>query len=142
MSAHHPLLQRQLKSAFDKHGAPPPALEGLIEAVDRAYVQADSDRAMLERALELSSQELLQANSDMRAVVQAFPDVFLWLQCDGTITACRGRAVHDILFPIDDLIGRRVHDLRCPRAAAKLGSAVAEVNGGARLVTVEYTLGP
>jgi len=39
-----------------------------LDAVDAAYRQFDTDRAMLERSLELSSQELLQANSEIRAV--------------------------------------------------------------------------
>src|SRR5262249_2466065 len=90
--------------------------------------------------LELSSQELLQANSDMRAVVQAFPDLFLWLQRDGTITGCRGRAAQDLLLPAEELIGRHVQDLPDTNAAPRLDPRVAEVKRGAQLVTVEYSL--
>jgi hypothetical protein len=38
-----------------------------FEAVDRAYLEFDDTRQMLERALELSSQELVRANSELRA---------------------------------------------------------------------------
>jgi len=41
-----------------------------IAAVNDAYVQFDADHAMLENALELSSQELLTANSKLRAVYE------------------------------------------------------------------------
>jgi two-component system, cell cycle sensor histidine kinase and response regulator CckA len=45
----------------------PPEWRPLVEAVDEAYRLSDQDRSMLERSLELSSQELLQANADVRA---------------------------------------------------------------------------
>ncbi len=41
-----------------------------MEAVNNAYWQFDEDRTMLERSLDLSSQELLQANSDMRVIFE------------------------------------------------------------------------
>src|SRR5690606_36841506 len=45
----------------------PPEWIAFVEAVDAAYHQADEDRAMLERSLELSSAELLQTNAELRA---------------------------------------------------------------------------
>jgi diguanylate cyclase (GGDEF)-like protein/PAS domain S-box-containing protein len=65
----HSLLKRQLKKYFGSD-VPPKDCPGFIEAVSHAYRQFDEDRAMLERSLDLSSQELLQANSDMRAVFE------------------------------------------------------------------------
>ena len=64
---------------------PPMEWHHFMEAVNAAYRESDDDRGMLERALDLSSQELLQTNSELRAVIQAFPDVFLWLNRQGTI---------------------------------------------------------
>jgi diguanylate cyclase (GGDEF)-like protein/PAS domain S-box-containing protein len=68
VSETHSLLKRQLKRWFGGDPALSPERQGFFDAVDRAYHQFDVDRAMLERSLELSSQELLQANSEMRAV--------------------------------------------------------------------------
>ncbi|MEO5657474.1 MAG: diguanylate cyclase [Nitrospiria bacterium] len=68
MAERHTLLARQIKRWF---GGSPPAADGVADflgAVDEAYRQFDADRAMLERSLELSSQELLHAHSEMRAV--------------------------------------------------------------------------
>jgi len=56
-----------------------------IEAIDAAYWEFDVDREMLERSLDLSSQELIQANSEMRAVFQAIPDLLFRLDQDGRI---------------------------------------------------------
>jgi two-component system cell cycle sensor histidine kinase/response regulator CckA len=60
----HKLLQRRLQ----KHlGGPlPPGLEALLEALSADYEEADRDRQLLERSLELSSQELLAANQRLR----------------------------------------------------------------------------
>ncbi|MCI0398197.1 MAG: ATP-binding protein [Chloroflexi bacterium] len=59
----HSLLRRQLKRyVSDQDTLPQP----LIDAVNAAYQQSDADRATLERSLELTSQELLQANAEMR----------------------------------------------------------------------------
>lgn len=80
----HRLLQRQLKRYYGT--IPVPAeWEKFIEAVNRAYVDFDTDRGMLERSLDLSSQELIQANSQLMAIIQAVPDIFLHLSPDGTI---------------------------------------------------------
>jgi PAS domain S-box-containing protein len=56
----HRLLTRQLNRHFGADFQPPPEWAGLLELVDQAYEQADSDRLMLERSLELSSQELIE----------------------------------------------------------------------------------
>lgn len=66
----HSLLKRQLRRYFSSADSLPKECPGFIEAVNNAYWQFDTDRAMLERSLELSSQELIQANSDMRALFE------------------------------------------------------------------------
>lgn len=60
----HPLLERQLRRHVS--GELPIAWEAFVGAVDEAYRQSDIDREMLERAMELSSAELLEANSALR----------------------------------------------------------------------------
>jgi len=81
----HSLLKRQIRRRIGSVDAIPECAIDLLEAVDEAYCQNDQDRALLERALEMSSQELLQANSQMRAMLQASPDVFLHVAIDGAI---------------------------------------------------------
>ena len=91
MAELHSLLRRQLKRHFPDARVPP-EFEPMLEAIDQAYKQFDNDRAMLERSLDLSSQELLQANSELRALVRAFPDHILRLDPRGTIIDIRGAA--------------------------------------------------
>jgi len=78
MEQMHSLLKRQLKRHFGSLDSFPQEWQPFIAAVNDAYVQSDTDRAMLERSLELSSQELLAANSKLRAVyerlIESSPD--------------------------------------------------------------------
>jgi two-component system, cell cycle sensor histidine kinase and response regulator CckA len=63
----HKLLQRQLKRCI---GGPAPSPEewlAFLAAVNEAYEQSDADRTLLERSLELSSQELTQINESLRS---------------------------------------------------------------------------
>jgi diguanylate cyclase (GGDEF)-like protein/PAS domain S-box-containing protein len=65
----HNLLKRQLKKYFGNSLSVTNKCQNFIDAVDDAYFQSDIDRSMLERALDLSSQELLQTNSEMKALI-------------------------------------------------------------------------
>src|SRR6185369_10766028 len=61
----HSLLKRQLRRFT---GEPQPFLEeqtDLLRAINDAYWQFDADRRMLEHSLELTSQELLEANVEL-----------------------------------------------------------------------------
>ena len=81
----HSLLRRQIKRHLGAIDEIPRPWAHLLQAVDEAYRQGDEDRAMLERALEISSQELLQANSQTRAMLQATPYLVLRVTIDGTV---------------------------------------------------------
>ncbi|MBC8503397.1 MAG: GAF domain-containing protein [Anaerolineales bacterium] len=62
----HRLLQRQLRRFLETDEEFPEELERFVQAVDAAYHQADDDRALLERSLELTSQELINRNEQLR----------------------------------------------------------------------------
>ncbi len=74
MEPKHSLLRRQIKRSFSYLEDLPPEVHRFIEMVDTAYLQDDSDRSMLERSFELTSQELGQANANLRQAVQALHD--------------------------------------------------------------------
>ena len=85
MEQMHSLLKRQLKRHFGDQFPIPAQWRPFIERVNDAYREFDADREMLEHSLELSSQELIDANSEMRAVFQAIPDLVFRLNHEGTI---------------------------------------------------------
>jgi two-component system, NtrC family, sensor kinase len=66
----HRLLQRQIKRHLGDPDTLSEELKAFIYAVNDAYEQADDDRDRLERSLELSSRELLEANAQMRSLLQ------------------------------------------------------------------------
>jgi two-component system, NtrC family, sensor kinase len=66
----HRLLQRQLKRYLGSASEMPEEWQGFLDAVNDAYWQTDEDVARLERTLDLSSQELLSANSQMQSLLQ------------------------------------------------------------------------
>jgi two-component system cell cycle sensor histidine kinase/response regulator CckA len=65
----HALLRRQLKRLFGDMDRVPADWQPFLDVVDQAYTEADSDRLMVERSLELSSREMLQLNAEMRVLV-------------------------------------------------------------------------
>jgi signal transduction histidine kinase len=136
----HSLLKRQLKLFFGGAERIPKKWQAFIEAVDRAYLEADADRKMLERSLELSSQELLQANSEMRAMVQAFPDIFFLLDKDGTILSHKGGTSTDFVLSPALLMGKRVQDAPLATVGTLFQRAIREVHEQNAIVSVEYVL--
>lgn len=62
----HKLLLRQLKRRGLTPDKLPEEMQVVLAAVSEAYEQSDHDRTLLERSLELTSQELLAANAELR----------------------------------------------------------------------------
>ena len=65
----HKLLMRQLRHMLGPDAPMPPDWQPLADAVDQAYHEFDEDRHMLERSMELASQELLERNRQLREEV-------------------------------------------------------------------------
>ena len=62
----HRLLRRQLKKHLGFEDEVAAELQRFLAAVDAAYGDFDSDRAMLERSLEISSKELSDAHDQAK----------------------------------------------------------------------------
>lgn len=65
----HKLLARQLKRTLGQAALEGP-LASFVEAIDAAYRQYDDDRLLLERSLELTSEELRQRYVDLQADIE------------------------------------------------------------------------
>jgi PAS domain-containing protein len=95
MESMHSLLKRQVKRHFGDPSGIPAEWQAFINGVNDAYREFDADRAMLEHSLELSSQEMLDANSEMRAVFEAIPDLVFRLNHQGAILDVKAGATGD-----------------------------------------------
>ena len=62
----HKLLKRQLNRVLGGTNNIPDDLKDFMEAVSTAYYQADEDYVLLERAMDLTSEELLQKNASLQ----------------------------------------------------------------------------
>ena len=136
----HGILKRQLRRLLGEGGPIPEEWEPLLDVVNETYQQFDTDRGMLERTLELSSQELLQANGEMRAVFQALPDLFFRLDRSGTILDCRGGSTTDFFLVPERLIGKSIYKVPVSGVGDKFRKAVEQVLSSGALVSIEYSL--
>jgi PAS domain S-box-containing protein len=134
----HTLLKRQLKRQFGESFEIPPQWQPFIDRVDEAYKEFDADREMLEHSLELSSQELIDANSEMRAVFQAIPDLVLRIDQEGTILDIKAGAAADLMIERRDLIGKRVQSIPLADVARQFAQAIAAVISHNKSVDIEY----
>jgi two-component system cell cycle sensor histidine kinase/response regulator CckA len=135
------LLLRQLRAHFPG-GQPPPGLEGLLEAVDESYRRFETGRTLLERSLELSSDELLCANAELRGTLQALPDLFIILDADGRIVSFRPPAGADAMktFEPRAVEGRLLLDVVSGAAGAHLCEAFERIRAGSEVEHLDYSI--
>jgi signal transduction histidine kinase len=70
MVERHSLLVRQIRRFLESEEGLSGGCVAFLDAVDAAYRQSDDDRAMLERSMDLSSRELMEANNALRASLE------------------------------------------------------------------------
>jgi PAS domain S-box-containing protein len=119
------LLARQLQRHSIEPDGLPENWQAVLATVLTTYKEFENDRLMLERSLELSSQELLRANAEMRAIFAALPDVVLQVDVGGTIMGHRGRSWPGVSGS-QQVVGQRLADL-AGRLSGPLVTALAQV---------------
>ncbi len=142
MPDRHSLLRRQLKRCFGDSFALPEPWQAFVDAVNEAYLASDQDREMLSRALELSSQELMQANAEMRAVFQALPDLVFHINRLGVILSCKAGSTSDLVLRPAEFAGKRIQDIPVASVASAFRDAIARALEEKGAVSLEYTLTP
>jgi diguanylate cyclase (GGDEF)-like protein len=110
----HRLLERQLKRYSGASDAPPREWTDFLDAVDAAYAQADSDKKMLERSLELASQELTQRNRELRQQAAT----------DGLTGLSNHRTFHERI---------RIHVAQAQEKCVELGLIMMDIDGFKRV---------
>ena len=142
MAIEHRLLLRQLKRYMGiSNGELPPELANFMAAVDAAYKEADVDRLLAERSLDLSSEELLQRNSQFQALFEALPDTVFHLDAAGTVLKSWPGHTHNA-FPVSVQGSTRpLRELLDPTAVFYFERAIRRAREQESLVTLDFTVG-
>ncbi|MEM6597970.1 MAG: ATP-binding protein [Cyanobacteria bacterium P01_D01_bin.36] len=124
----HRLLQRQLKRHLPEleagSGALPEGWENFINAVNKAYEQADTDRFRLEHITQQNSKEVLALNSQMRA---AIPDTFLRLDRQGMILDYKPGQGESAYLSSEATVGKPLSRFLPEKASKKFLDAIAKL---------------
>lgn len=136
----HSLLRRQLKKAFGEAFSIPAQWKTFLEMVNNAYHESDADRNMLERSLDLSSRELFEMNSEMRAIFEAIPDLLFRVDREGTILDCKAGNTSDLLFSRERMINRKIDDIPVPSVSKRFRDAMDKVVTTGSPASIEYSL--
>jgi len=115
-----------------RHELPPPVRAALAEVED--------EHRHLRNTLAVRSRELLQARAELRALVQAFPDLLLRLDGDGTIVECRAGEAADQYAMLASAIGQRLGDFPERSIPAILDQARSQAGQLGSTVSVECAL--
>ncbi|HUI81939.1 MAG TPA: ATP-binding protein [Bryobacteraceae bacterium] len=138
MSRAHSLLERQLAKFFGGATPVPENWQPFLNAVERAYEDFESHREMVERALNLSSEELLRANSELRAVLDALPDCLFRLDADGAVSDLIGSSSAPVPPSVRALI-ESSHETD-PKTVARFRDSVKRVRETRSAATIEYSV--
>jgi len=136
----HSLLRRQIILNFGSLDAIPDGFVKMINFVNEAYHQMDLDREMLERSLDLSSQELLQANSEMRALFQAFPDLLFRIDRKGIILDYQTSDGKDLYLIRKKVVGKQIGKIFPVNVGKKFDKAIDQVQKKRSIVSIEYSI--
>ena len=140
MEEMHSLLKRQIRNSFGDQFHIPEEWKEFIGAVNDAYCKSDVDRTIIERSLELSSQELIQTNSEMRTIFQAIPDLLFRFDKNGLILDYKAGATVDFFLEHKELIGKQIQDVLSQQVSRKFQDAIRQVIEMRTMVSIEYPL--
>jgi PAS domain S-box-containing protein len=114
----------------DRSGAVIGALETLEDITDRVAAEEN----LRERACEVE-----EAQAQLEALFQAFPDAYLRFDPEGSILELRARDPFPPFQAYDMLLSRRVRDLLAPAEGALVEETIREVHGSGRMQVIEFT---
>ncbi len=132
----HRLLQRQFQKFIGREGPIPENWRRLLGAVDDAYGQFETDRKLVERSMELSSNELLEANSMLRRQYERDAAVLESLRASVREMRAQGEAplgdVSNDLLDLSKIVREQVRLSAVAEEALRLAKETAEAASRAK----------
>ncbi len=109
-----------------------------LHAISQAYREYESELGALRKSLDASSNELVEANTEMRAIFKALPDQFFYLDAQGRILDYHpGNRRHDYLGH-ESPIAHCFYDVVHPEIAQQFSQAIAKVLATRDLCCFEF----
>jgi diguanylate cyclase (GGDEF)-like protein/PAS domain S-box-containing protein len=99
--------------------------------------EAERERQRLRGALSVRSRELLQTRTELRALTEAFPDLLIRLDADGTILECRAGEATGPYHLMASAVGQRLDELPERSIVASLEGAIQRAGRLGSTVSVE-----
>jgi PAS domain S-box-containing protein len=87
-----------------------------------------------------SEDEAYQTATELRALFQAFPDLFLRIDREGNVLDSKGGQSSDPFFSAEKFLGRKLQDIVAPDVAAQFRQAQDKVRKTNSMEMVEFTL--
>ncbi len=103
-----------------------------------AYNSYEDDHNILERSIELSSNELFQANAEIRALFEAIPDLFIHLNAENYIVDCYEGSESDIQICPEQVIGKPIDYLPIVDSNSTLMQTVEMIRQKSANQSIEY----
>lgn len=138
MSKRHSLLRRQLRKHCGEGKNIPPDMAAFVDAVDNAYREFDSDHELVERSLELSSMELLQANANIRAVLAVLPDLYLLVDTNNIVIDYQAGDSNALSQRVEEVIGQSFLNMPLLSADETLSRAIQDIRSDAKNSIIEF----
>jgi DNA-binding response OmpR family regulator/signal transduction histidine kinase len=110
------------------------AVIGALETLEDITDQVKAEENLRERACEVE-----EAQAQLEALFQAFPDAYLRFDPDGTILELRARDPFPPFQAYDRLLSPRVRDLLAPAEGALVEETLREVHLSGRMQVIEFT---
>jgi len=121
------LLKKQIDSHLKSVDISASPWKEFLASVDNTYQEFEVNKRTLENSLNLSAEELVQANEEMHAVFQAIPDQLFHLDSDGRVVSYRlGLSSHYYLKQ-DRLINQYLKDVTDIEVAEKFDVSIKQV---------------
>ena len=136
----HNLLRQQINTHLEKQSSVPSEFRRLLNAVSAAYVRFDADKVFLKRSLDLNSQELVEANEEMRALIQSFPDLLFRIDSTGKILDYKVGSEKVLYALSENIIGKRIQGIPVKDVSTKFRNAIKKVLATNKIVGIEYSL--
>ncbi|MGB9791064.1 MAG: diguanylate cyclase [Thermacetogeniaceae bacterium] len=136
----HPLLRQQLESCFGKGVAVPHRWRKLIDMVNKTYFEFGVGSGERWESLRLDRRKLLKENAEMQALIKAFPDVFFWVDRNGTILDYKAGRATDLYLESEDFVGKRIQDIPLKCVKEKFDEALRRVRESGGISRIEYSL--